>query len=48
MNRCIPYRVIKAEEIEEDPSVDFVNKLEVLMVSSPNRHDLVFPKVFCY
>ncbi|CAL9214765.1 unnamed protein product [Arabidopsis halleri] len=41
---CIPYRLIKADEIEEDSSVDFVNKLEVLMVSSPNRHDLVFPK----
>ncbi|XP_020867860.1 nudix hydrolase 12, mitochondrial isoform X2 [Arabidopsis lyrata subsp. lyrata] len=36
--------LIKADEIEEDSSVDFVNKLEVLMVSSPNRHDLVFPK----
>lgn len=46
MNRCIPYRLIKADEIEEDSSVDFVNKLEVLMVSSPNRHDLVFPKVY--
>ncbi|KAG7654093.1 NUDIX hydrolase domain [Arabidopsis suecica] len=44
MNRCIPYRLIKADDIEEDSSVDFVNKLEVLMVSSPNRHDLVFPK----
>lgn len=31
---------------EEDSSVDFENKLQVLMVSSPNRHDLVFPKVF--
>ncbi|CAA7039213.1 unnamed protein product [Microthlaspi erraticum] len=41
---CIPYRLIKDEETEEDQSVDFVNKLEVLMVSSPNRHDLVFPK----
>ncbi|KAG7654091.1 NUDIX hydrolase domain [Arabidopsis suecica] len=41
---CIPYRLIKADDIEEDSSVDFVNKLEVLMVSSPNRHDLVFPK----
>ncbi|CAH2038036.1 unnamed protein product [Thlaspi arvense] len=42
---CIPYRLIKDEETEEDTtSVDFVNKLEVLMVSSPNRHDLVFPK----
>lgn len=31
---------------EDDSSVDFENKLQVLMVSSPNRHDLVFPKVF--
>jgi len=37
---------MKADETEEDSGVDFVNKLEVLMVSSPNRHDLVFPKVF--
>jgi diphosphoinositol-polyphosphate diphosphatase len=43
---CIPYRLMKADETEEDSGVDFVNKLEVLMVSSPNRHDLVFPKVF--
>ncbi|ESQ35533.1 hypothetical protein EUTSA_v10008801mg [Eutrema salsugineum] len=41
---CIPYRLIKDVETEEDTSADFVNKLEVLMVSSPNRHDLVFPK----
>ncbi|CAG7868685.1 unnamed protein product [Brassica rapa] len=41
---CIPYRLIKDEGIEEDTSVDFVNKLQVLMVTSPNRHDLVFPK----
>ncbi|KAF2548045.1 hypothetical protein F2Q70_00019798 [Brassica cretica] len=41
---CIPYRLIKDKELEEDTSVDFVNKLQVLMVSSPNRHDLVFPK----
>ncbi|CAN6857860.1 hypothetical protein Bca52824_054847 [Brassica carinata] len=38
---CIPYRVVKDED---DSSVDFENKLQVLMVSSPNRHDLVFPK----
>ncbi|KFK33591.1 hypothetical protein AALP_AA5G033800 [Arabis alpina] len=39
---CIPYRVVKDEE--ESSSVDFENKLQVLMVSSPNRLDLVFPK----
>ncbi|XP_048618032.1 nudix hydrolase 13, mitochondrial isoform X3 [Brassica napus] len=38
---CIPYRLVKDEE---DSSVDLENKLQVLMVSSPNRHDLVFPK----
>ncbi|XP_010514328.1 PREDICTED: nudix hydrolase 13, mitochondrial-like [Camelina sativa] len=41
---CIPYRLVKDEEEEDSTSVDFGNKLEVLMVSSPNRHDLVFPK----
>ncbi|CAN8305374.1 unnamed protein product [Cochlearia groenlandica] len=49
---CIPYRLIKSEDIidveeeeeEDTTSVDFSNKLQVLMVSSPNRHDLVFPK----
>ncbi|XP_010528113.1 PREDICTED: nudix hydrolase 13, mitochondrial-like isoform X2 [Tarenaya hassleriana] len=29
---------------DEDLNVDFESKIEVLMVSSPNRHDLVFPK----
>ncbi|XP_010249333.1 PREDICTED: nudix hydrolase 12, mitochondrial-like isoform X2 [Nelumbo nucifera] len=37
---CIPYRIKDAE----DQSCDLVNRLEVLMVSSPNRDDLVFPK----
>ncbi|CAH8266832.1 unnamed protein product [Arabidopsis lyrata] len=40
---CIPYRLVKDEE-EDSTSVDFENKLQVLMISSPNRHDLVFPK----
>lgn len=43
LDRCIPYRVVKDEE--ESDVVDLENKLQVLMVSSPNRHDLVFPKV---
>jgi 8-oxo-dGTP pyrophosphatase MutT (NUDIX family) len=34
---------VKDEE-EDSTSVDFENKLQVLMISSPNRHDLVFPK----
>ncbi|CAE6068116.1 unnamed protein product [Arabidopsis arenosa] len=40
---CIPYRLVKDEE-EDSTSVDFETKLQVLMISSPNRHDLVFPK----
>ncbi|KAL8247215.1 hypothetical protein R6Q59_008431 [Mikania micrantha] len=32
---CIPYRLAKTKE---------QNKIEVLMVSSPNRDDMVFPK----
>ncbi|XP_076925827.1 nudix hydrolase 13, mitochondrial-like [Bidens hawaiensis] len=32
---CIPYRLVKTEDLE---------KIEVLMVSSPNRDDMVFPK----
>ncbi|OVA09708.1 NUDIX hydrolase domain [Macleaya cordata] len=38
---CIPYRIKK--DVEDD-TVDSENRLEVLMVSSPNREDLVFPK----
>ncbi|XP_022751824.1 nudix hydrolase 12, mitochondrial-like [Durio zibethinus] len=36
---CIPYRLTK-----DDKDVDKENRIEVLMVSSPNRSDLVFPK----
>ncbi|CAE6068138.1 unnamed protein product [Arabidopsis arenosa] len=35
--------LVKDEE-EDSTSVDFETKLQVLMISSPNRHDLVFPK----
>ncbi|PIA41336.1 hypothetical protein AQUCO_02200030v1 [Aquilegia coerulea] len=38
---CIPYRINK--DIDDDTD-DFENMLEVLMISSPNRDDLVFPK----
>ncbi|PKA54810.1 Nudix hydrolase 12, mitochondrial [Apostasia shenzhenica] len=38
---CIPYRLKQAVE---NPSGDLLSKLEVLMITSPNRHDLVFPK----
>lgn len=39
---CIPYRLkIDVEKIYSNVSYD---EFEVLMVSTPNRHDLVFPK----
>jgi hypothetical protein len=41
-NRCIPYRLSKEEK---DQSGEKENCIEVLMISSPNRDDLVFPKV---
>ncbi|KAI4348400.1 hypothetical protein L6164_009127 [Bauhinia variegata] len=40
---CIPYRWRK-ENKYEDGEGDAEDKIEVLMVSSPNRDDLVFPK----
>lgn len=38
---CIPYRVTKGDE---DHNIDLEDEIEVLMISSPNRDDLVFPK----
>lgn len=38
-NRCIPYRQDKTKD---------ENRIEVLMVSSPNRDDMVFPKVLIF
>lgn len=38
---CIPYRQTKNHE---DHSTDLEKTIEVLMISSPNRNDLVFPK----
>lgn len=38
---CIPYRLSKEEK---DQSGEKENCIEVLMISSPNRDDLVFPK----
>ncbi|XP_058092864.1 nudix hydrolase 12, mitochondrial-like [Magnolia sinica] len=38
---CIPYRL---KENEDNLTGDLENRLEVLMISSPNRLDLVFPK----
>ncbi|XP_024933475.3 nudix hydrolase 13, mitochondrial isoform X2 [Ziziphus jujuba] len=40
-NSCIPYRL---REDKEDCSGNIENRIQVLMVSSPNRNDLVFPK----
>ncbi|KAL9229378.1 hypothetical protein vseg_004850 [Gypsophila vaccaria] len=39
---CIPYRV--KTRYEDDYTNCIQDSLEVLMISSPNRHDLVFPK----
>ncbi|XP_074564556.1 nudix hydrolase 12, mitochondrial-like [Curcuma longa] len=38
---CIPYKINEEADIE---SHDVINNLEVLMISSPGRHDFVFPK----
>ncbi|KAK1567716.1 hypothetical protein Q3G72_015652 [Acer saccharum] len=38
---CIPYRLTKDEDDQND---DIETRIEVIMVSSPNRTDLVFPK----
>ncbi|KAL5797326.1 hypothetical protein ACOSQ2_002146 [Xanthoceras sorbifolium] len=38
---CIPYRLTTDEDDQND---EIENRIEVLMVSSPNRTDLVFPK----
>lgn len=35
---CIPYK------LKANVEGDLINGVEVLMISSPNRHDLVFPK----
>ncbi|KAF8400096.1 hypothetical protein HHK36_015971 [Tetracentron sinense] len=40
-NRCIPYRLEKGVD---SGTCDLENSLKVLMISSPNRDDLVFPK----
>lgn len=38
---CIPYRFAKGNDSETD---NLESRIEVLMISSPNRDDLVFPK----
>lgn len=42
-NRCIPYRWTKDNTDQMGETREII---EVLMVSSPKRDDLVFPKVF--
>ncbi|XP_020587755.1 nudix hydrolase 13, mitochondrial-like [Phalaenopsis equestris] len=38
---CIPYRL---KQNVENSTGDLLSKLEVLMITTPNRHDLIFPK----
>ncbi|CAL9093463.1 unnamed protein product [Musa hybrid cultivar] len=38
---CIPYKIIGKPD---NQSGDLINGVEVLMISSPGRHDFVFPK----
>lgn len=46
-NRCIPYRITEDinDEDQSSSSDNSENKIQVLMVSSPDRDDRVFPKV---
>lgn len=44
--RCIPYMLIKEEDAEEKScQQDVLGRLQVLMISTPKRSDLIFPKV---
>lgn len=47
MCRCVPYRVKKDDEGNpcSSPGDDDQAQVEVLMISTPNRTDMVFPKV---
>ncbi|RRT45018.1 hypothetical protein B296_00054103 [Ensete ventricosum] len=40
--QCIPYKI---NGNSSNQSGDLMNRVEVLMISSPGRHDLIFPKV---
>ena len=42
--RCIPY-MLKEEGGEESGCQDVLGRLQVLMISTPKRGDLIFPKV---
>jgi diphosphoinositol-polyphosphate diphosphatase len=41
--RCIPYML--KEEDGESSCQDVLGRLQVLMISTPKRGDLIFPKV---
>jgi len=48
--RCVPYRVNKKDDEVGHPCSslgvgDDTAEVEVLMISTPNRTDMVFPKV---
>ena len=46
--RCIPYRITEDDDQDSNSSSSntrMENKIQVLMVSSPDRDDKVFPKV---
>ena len=48
--RCVPYRVNKKDDEVGNPCSslgvgDDTAEVEVLMISTPNRTDMVFPKV---
>ncbi|RRT82725.1 hypothetical protein B296_00006946 [Ensete ventricosum] len=42
LGRCIPYKLNREDDTGSD---DLLDRVEVLMITSPGRHDLIFPKV---
>ncbi|XP_065010839.1 nudix hydrolase 12, mitochondrial-like isoform X6 [Musa acuminata AAA Group] len=38
---CIPYKLNREDDTQSD---DLLDRVEVLMISSPGRYDLIFPK----
>ena len=47
LNRCIPYRLKDEDGDTSCPLKDdlVLDRLQVLMISTPKRSDLIFPKV---
>ncbi|RWW27288.1 hypothetical protein GW17_00008281 [Ensete ventricosum] len=41
LGRCIPYKLNREDDTGSD---DLLDRVEVLMITSPGRHDLIFPK----